>query len=468
MYNGPIAVAGTLNIKALAVAPGYLTGDVASGSYTVTSYSPLITTVAKSTGDNGFLSQLPALPFGQTRFANLSGVAVDKAGNAYFSDAYNAVVWMQSAKTGKVTIFAGTGTSGSAGDGGPASQAELSGPVGLAIDKNSNVYIADSANRVIRKVAADTGTISIFAGIEGGSGLPTRGDGGPATEATFISPQNIAFDSSGNLYISDAGDGVVRKVSGKDGTISTVAGTHGNLPTPPAIGDGGPATSAYLGQPGAVGLDSKGDLYIACMPLGRVRKVDATGIITTVAGNGNPYGSSGDGGSALAAEVTPNGLAIDGADNVYISNASATIRKFDPKTGKITRAAGIGLWGSSGDGNAALVAQIANPGAMAFESSGNMFFTEGEGSIRKVLFTASPTATPVIDPGARTSRVRCRSPSRMRLQGRPSTTRLMEALPPPHRLCIPAPSRSTPPQPSRPLPWPRCIRPAMLLAPLTR
>ena len=402
MYNGPITVAGTLNIKAIAVAPGYLAGDSASASYTVTSWSPVINTLANGSGDNGFLSKLPPPPpySYQSRLANLSGIVIDGAGNAYFSDSYNAVVWKLSTKTGAVSIFAGTGTSGYSGDGGLATAAQLATPHGLAIDKAGDIYIADTGNRIIRKVAAATGKISTFAGVQGSSGWPTSGDGGPATSATFLSPQSLAFDTAGNLYISDSSDGVVREVSARDGTISTVAGTHTTSPRPP-LGDGGAATSAYLGQPADLALDSRNNLYISCPSLGRVRRVDpTTGFITTVVGNGNAYGSTGDGAPALSAEIAPNGLAIDSADNLYISNQLYTIRKFDPTTGKITRAAGIGLFGtSSGDGNAALVAQLNYPAGMTFDSAGDMLFVESWGGmVREILFTANPVATPVFSP----------------------------------------------------------------------
>src|SRR5947207_1580688 len=176
--------------------------------------------------------------------------------------------------------MAGNGSFGFAGDGGAATSASLSGPAGVAVDAGGNLYIAAYSNHRIRKVDAATGIITTMAG----NGNPTfAGDGGAATSASVYVPTGVALDASGNLYIADYGNQRVRKVDAASGIITTVAGNG----SPAFAGDGDAATSASLNSPVAVALDASGNLYVADQGNHRIRKVAAaTGIITTVAGNG--------------------------------------------------------------------------------------------------------------------------------------------------------------------------------------
>jgi sugar lactone lactonase YvrE len=233
------------------------------------------------------------------------GVTTDSAGNLYIADWTNNVIRKVTAVTGVITTVAGNGTAGFAGDGGAATSAELKGPTGIAVDSAGNLYIADQANNRVRKVAAATGVITTVAG-NGTAGY--SGDGGPATSAAMYSPTDLAFDSAGNLYISDNANNRIRKVTLTTGVITTVVGNG----TAGSTGDGGSATSAELDAPAGLAFDSAGNLYIADALNNRIRKVTAaTGVITTCAGNGTA-GFTGDGGAATSAELhTPARVVVD-------------------------------------------------------------------------------------------------------------------------------------------------------------
>ncbi|HXP09099.1 MAG TPA: hypothetical protein VN828_11415, partial [Acidobacteriaceae bacterium] len=233
------------------------------------------------------------------------GVTTDSAGNVFIADWTNNVIRKVAAGTGVITTVAGNGTAGFTGDGSAATSAELRGPTGVAVDNAGNVYIADQANNRVRKVAAATGVITTVAG-NGTAGY--SGDGGAATSAAMYSPTDLTFDGAGNLYISDNANNRIRKVSIATGVITTVAGNG----TAGFTGDGAAATSAELDAPAGLAFDKAGDIYIADALNNRVRKVAAgTGVITTVAGNGTA-GFAGDGGVATSAELsTPARVALD-------------------------------------------------------------------------------------------------------------------------------------------------------------
>ena len=322
----------------------------------------------------------------------LTSIAVDRSGNLFFADAVNNVVWEVTAKTGQVSVVAGVGPPGTGNNSGVQASVPLNAPAGLAVDGSGNLYIADTNNNVVRKVAAGTGVITIYAG-NGHFGITQDvGDGGPATSAQLNYPNGLAVDSAGNLYIADRDDSRVRLVAASSGVITTVAG-NGNVGS---TGDGGPATSASVGEPQALALDSSGNLYIAERYLGLVRKVTvSTGIISTVAGYGNP-GSSGDGGPALKAEINPQGLAVDAAGNLYLSDAAA-IREVSAATGVISSVAGNGYYGYSGDGGSATVAQISFPQGIAFDATGNLYLADRDNyRVREVFSPAHAFVAPAI------------------------------------------------------------------------
>lgn len=259
-----------------------------------------------------------------------------------------------------------------------ALQAGLGQPQNVAVDSSGNFYISDSYCNAVWKVAAQTAVISLYAG----SGSPiypgsTLGDGGPATSARLYQPKGIALDSKGNLYIADYGDNFVREVNASTGIISSVAGNgNASYSTTTGNGDGGLATSATLAGPAAVAIDSSGDLYVSDR-FYRVREVAAsTGIINTVAGNGT-FGYSGDGGAAASAEIeTVNALSLDYAGNLYISDGGIRIRKVAAGTGVITTVAGVGISGSYGDGGPATKAQISANGLVA-DPLGDFYLSSG-------------------------------------------------------------------------------------------
>ncbi len=388
-YNGPINVSGNVTIQAIAVGPGYLTSPPVSASYIITSPPTAVINTVAGDGVFGFLGI--GGPATSAQMGAIAGVALDGSGNLYFTDPWNQTVWQVAAQTGIASIVAGNGSAGYTGDGGPAIAATLDGPAAVAVDKAANLYIADQGSSVVRKVAASTGLITTYAG--GGHG----GDGGPAMDASLNAPSSVALDGAGNLYIADTNNCRVRLVSASSGVITTVAGQGTCEPS----GDGGLATAAGLSEPNAVALDSAGNLYIASSN-GAVRKVTAaTGIMTTVAGINNESGSSGDGGLATQAQVAPRGLALDSAGNLYISDWSNVVRVVSATSGIITRFAGNGYPGYSGDGGSATVAELLNPAGIAFDASGNLYIADsGNYRVRVVSAPRAPAVIPVFSPAA--------------------------------------------------------------------
>jgi len=289
-----------------------------------------------------------------------TGVAVDAAGNIYIAEYGNNRIRKVS-PSGIISTVAG---GGSGGDGGPATGASLYVPTGVAVDATGYLYIAEYGNNRIRKVSP-SGIISTVAG--GGSG----GDGGPATGASLNGPWGVVMDTAGNLHVADTNNNRIRKVS-PSGIISTVAG-NGTLGF---SGDGGSATSAALAHPANVALDAAGNLYIADTGGAHVRKVGASGVISTVAGNG-AYRFAGDGGAAIGASISyPSGVALDAAGNLYIADMSNNrIRKVSP-SGIISTVAGNGIEGFSGDGGPATRASLYTPTSVAVDAAGNLYIAD--------------------------------------------------------------------------------------------
>jgi uncharacterized protein (TIGR03437 family) len=331
-------------------------------------------------------------PATSASLSNPEGLVVDSAGNVYFADKGNYAVREVNA-AGIINTVAGPGSlvfGAPLGDGGPATSANFGWTnslfVGMAMDAAGNLYISDSGHARVRKINP-AGIISTVAG----NGAPgSGGDGGPATSASLFAPAGIAVDSTGNLYIADPSVGRVRKVD-TSGNISTVAGTG----TVGYSGDGGPAASAQILPPIGLAVDAKGNLYIAESGAGvpHVRKVDASGIITTFAGSGNSTGFAGDGGPAVNAQLnTLAGLAVDKAGNLYIADAgNYRVRKMDT-SGIITTVAGTGQidLGGIGDGGAATGAAL-QPSGLAFDAAGNLYVADySAGRIRKIAFGTAP------------------------------------------------------------------------------
>jgi len=241
------------------------------------------------------------------------GVAVDALGNVYCCDFYGQRIRKVNA-AGVISTVAGNGTGGFSGDGGQATAAEINGPASLAVDVNNNVYIGDWYNNVIRKITVATGKISTVAGTNVAG---YNGDGIQATAAQLQDPEGVAVDAAGNIYIADTYNYRIRKVAASTGLISTVVGTGASGYN----GDNIQATTAQLSFPRGVCVNTAGDLYIADQSQSRIRKVAVgTGIITTYAGNG-VGGFFGDGGPATAAEFSsPCKAQVDAAGNVYIAD----------------------------------------------------------------------------------------------------------------------------------------------------
>ena len=390
IYNGPVNVTGTVTLKAIAIAPGYLPSAAVSATYTFTIRPALVISTIAGTGINGMKGA--GGPATSAQIGDPYGLARDGAGNLYFTDYIDMVVWRVDAKTGIITIVAGngaganTGIGGYSGDGGPATSAELNTPMGLAMDAGGNLYIADYMNHRIRRVDATTGIITTYAG----TGQPGySGNGGLATAAKLNYPQGVLFDAAGNLLIADTSNRVVRKVDSTTGIITNVVGNHTNS----FNGDGGLATSSGLSSPAQLAFDGAGNLYIEGG--NRIRKVTAaTGILTTVAGNGIA-GLSGDGGPAINAEIMPRSIVVDGSGNILFGNIYGAIRMVSP-AGIITSVVGNGYCSYSGDGGDPGVAGVCAPHAMVFDGAGNMYFEDSDNHVIRMVGPPPALITPVI------------------------------------------------------------------------
>jgi len=385
IYIGPMNITGTVTVKAIAIASGYLQSAAVTAAYTFTTPPATVISTIAGSGVNGFqgaggpaTSAKLGLPYGLIRDAN---------GNLYITDYGDSVVWKVDAQTGNIAVVAGNGTAGYTGDGDLATKAQLNAPMASAMDALGNLYIADSSNNVIRKVAWDTGIITTISG-DGNAGY--SGNGGPAAAAELNDPQGLVFDKAGNLYIADTANRVVRRITGTAGTITNVAGVH----TRGYSGDGGLAINAGLASPAQLAFDSAGNLYIEGGA--RVRMISATsGIINTLAGNGIG-GESGDGGVATAAEIMPRGVALDGSGNLYIGDVFGGIRVVSPTTGIITRQIGNGYCSYSGDGGAPGVAGICSPHGMVFDAAGNLYFADLNNFTVRMVAPPQAPVVPVI------------------------------------------------------------------------
>lgn len=284
--------------------------------------------------------------------------------------------WVVMPTFGNIHTFAGTGKPGYSGDGGPAAKAELNNPFFCAFDSRGNLFVAEQDNHCVRKVEARTGRITTVAGTGGRAGF--EGDGGPAARALLNGPVAVAVDAgNGDLYIVDRLNRRVRKVDGRTGIISTVAGDG----TRGYGGDGGPGDRAQMKEPHDCALDGRGGLLIADVADSRVRRLDVkTGIITTFAGTGKKV-REGDGGPAEAAGFAgARAVAVDPRDGtVYVCEREGNaIRRIDGRTRAVTHFAGTGSKGYEGDGGAAARAAFAGPKGLCCDRSGNLYIVDTE------------------------------------------------------------------------------------------
>jgi hypothetical protein len=323
-------------------------------------------------------------PAAQARFNQPFLCATDPQGGLFIADALNHCIRHIDGKTGICTTVVGTGKKGYSGDGGSARQATLNEPYAVVLDKQQNLYIVDRLNAVIRRVDGKTGIITTLAGT-GTKGF--SGDGGPAAKAQLREPNDCILDDHDGLLVADVADWRIRRIDLKTGIITTFAGSGrpANRSQAKSGGDGGPATKAVLAGSRAVCVDGKGNTYVCEREGNAIRKVDSNGIISTVAGTGMK-GYSGDGGSALEATLNgPKGLRCDPAGNLLIADCeNHAIRKVDFNRNQITTIAG-GRRGSGGDKGPALRAELNRPHGCIMTDDGTLIICDSENHrVRKV------------------------------------------------------------------------------------
>ncbi len=290
-----------------------------------------------------------------------------------------------------ISTVAGNANAGYGGDNASATKAQINAPIQVAVDSSHNLYIADSVNNRIRKVSG--GTISTVAG-SGGAGY--AGDGAAAIKATLYHPYGVWVDPSGNIFIGDLDDNVVRNVTA-GGTISTVAGN--NAAGPGFSGDGGAATSAQFYQPFGAITDAAGNLYITDSGTHRIRKVDTSGNVTTIAGNGTGAGTgvgafSGDGGLATKAQLfRPWDVKIDSAGDLYIADYNNSRIRMVTPDGVINTIAGGSGQGYAGDGGSATAAKLNFPTGIALDTNGTLYIADSGNNVIRQLTPTGPSVS---------------------------------------------------------------------------
>ncbi len=356
----------------------------------VISHAQNISTVAGTVDQFGYSGD--GGPAVLAQFKGPYSLAADNAGNVYIGDWGNHAIRMMNT-AGNISTIAGNGIPGYGGDGGPALNARIHVPTGMAVDNFGNIYIADHASHVIRKINS-AGIISTIAG----NGRPapfgsSMGEGGLAVTAQLYDPFDVAADNAGNIYIADAASNCIRKINSA-GIITTIAGIHfsGGY-----SGDGGPAASSRLTAPVSVAVDNAGNVYIADLGNHVIRKINTAGIIGTVAGNGT-RGYSGDGGMATAASLNrPYEVVTDNAGNIYFAEESNHVIRKVNSAGIISTIAGTGTEGYTGDGGPAINAKLAIPQRITIDPAGNIYVSDlHHFTVRKIntcLSTLNPSVS---------------------------------------------------------------------------
>jgi uncharacterized protein (TIGR03437 family) len=385
------------------LAPGLCQAQ-APPAYTITTIAGQLGQQGNYSGDGG--PAVNAFLYGP------SDVKLDSSGNIYFSDTVNnrvrQIIPSGPADTWLINTWAGDGTAGWAGDGtsATATGTELSNPQGIAFDSHGNLFIADTANWVIREVNA-SGIISTVAG-DNSLGAGFSGDRGPATGAQLSNPSSVALDSAGNMYIADPANNVVRVVCANQTPIACHGVAAGDINTFAGndeiganyTGDGGPATAALLNNPAAVLLDAAGDLYISDLGNNAIRMVNTSGIINTVVGDGTGNsGYVGDGGLATKAELaSPKGLALDSSSNLYIADHDNSVIRMVNAAGTIYTIAGNHSKGPGygGDGGPATSAQLSFPSGVAVYG-GMVYIADNSNNAIRLL--TPPAQVPKINVG---------------------------------------------------------------------
>lgn len=316
------------------------------------------------------------------RLNSPTGVIFDGAGNVFIADYGNSVVRKVNT-VGIITTVAGTGTAGINADT-MATAAQLNHPAGVAVDATGNLFIADFGNHVVRKVTPD-GIIRTYAGT-GAAGY--TGDNSAATLAQLNNPGGIALDAAGNLYIAETGNHIIRKVS-TTGIITTVAG----LGVAGSSGNGGPAIAAKLNAPSGVAVDALGNVYIADLLNNVVRKVNTSGIISNFAGTG-AQGFSGDNGPAsMAALNRPSSLSVVGLNTVYITDQGNSRVRVVDSLGTIRTFAGRNTNGYSGDGGLATSAELSSPRGVAADGWSRVYIADYDNNVIRVVTTGAASVT---------------------------------------------------------------------------
>jgi sugar lactone lactonase YvrE len=338
----------------------------------------------------GIISTLytaPASPV-KGRLPNIEGLAIDSKDNLYYTEWFGNMV-MKVSPGGSATPIAGTGTAGFTGDGGPAIAAELNGPSGITLDGEGNIYIADTMNNRIRKITPD-GIINSVAGTTVPGSLACTAQSGSPASTQLCLPAEVMFDPSGDLIISDYGNRLVRALA-PAGAISTVAGSgkqDPNFSNLAPSGDGGPEINATFSLLGGAAFDPAGNLYVSDANANTIRKISASGVVSTIAGNGQ-NGYSGDGQPAIQAEMSrPGPIAVGPDGAVYLITGDSRVRKITPD-GIIHLVAGTGvgsgLTRDQGDGGPAMNATLNEPGGVAFDARGNIFIADTSNArVRKI------------------------------------------------------------------------------------